>query len=463
MASRENQGLQISLILLVMLVVGLGIVAGVFYNANASAQEQARADSQKAQQANSEKTQAITERNELKRMIGHTDETTMEEVRTQFESDLKSFTDDENGPDPTMSYRKIPVELRNKYSTLEQQLARAREQVVAITAERDAAQAEKDASVAKAVAAKDAAEKKSRDLTAEYANFRASMEASQQKVLDDKTAIQGNIATVKAEAAQQVSAVNEELADKQKLLDGIRKINEDLKPQVGDKPDGKVVWSNQREQTVWVNLGSADMLRPQMTFSIYPVGENNLVDTDPKATIEITRIHSRHQAEARITKSEVANPVMPGDSIFTPVWTPGRSEKFAIVGFIDLDDDDKDDTQQLREIIETAGGEVAVYVDGQGKIQGSLTPEIRYLILGDRPTDKTSEGGLQAYTTMSETARDNGIDAIRVDQFIDWAGYVGAEELVRLNASSKLEEMKVAEEKEAAGFQKRRPNGNSAF
>ena len=464
MASRDNQGLQISLILLVMMVVVLGIVAGVFYNANAKAQLEAKAQTQAAEEANTSRRLAMNESIALKEMIGHTAETTLEEVQAQYEQDLASFVADANGDETEkQSYREIPVELRNKYATLEQQLARAREDVAKRTAERDAAVAEKEDSVAQALAAKDTAEANLRKLTAEYQNDRASMQTAQQKVLAAKVAIEDTVRTTKEVAAQEKSVLTKQMGEMQTLIEGLKTVNKDLKPKLGDTADGKIVWSNQREQTVWVNLGSADLLRPKMTFSVYPVGQESLFDSDPKATIEITRIHDRHQAEARITNYEVADPVMPGDTIFTPVWTPGRSEKFAIVGFIDIDKDDKDDSDQLRDIIETAGGEVVSYVDDKGEIQGSLSAEIRYLILGDRPTEKTSEGGLAAYSTMSETARRNGIEAIRVDQFIDWAGYVGAEQLVRLNATSKLEELEAAKEKEQAGFQKRRPNGNSAF
>lgn len=463
MASRDNQGLQISLILLVMMVVVLGIVAGVFYNANAKAQVDAKAQTQAAQDAQSQLRLTLNDMNRLKEMIGHTAEATMEEIEAQHDEDMKSFVANENGEEVTVSYRQIPVDLRNKYATLEQQLARAIENVEKRTEERDAAVAEKEASVAQALAAKDAAEANLRKLTAEYQNDRAAMQTAQQKVLTAKVAIEDTVQATKQAAAQEKTVMTKQMGEMQTLIEGLKKVSEDLKPKLGDTADGKIVWSNQREKTVWVNLGSADMLRPQMTFSVYPVGQESLFDSDPKATIEITRIHDRHQAEARITNSEVGDPVMPGDTIFTPVWTPGRSEKFAIVGFIDIDKDDKDDTDQLRDIIETAGGEVVAFVDGKGDIKGTLSPEIRYLILGDRPTEKTSEGGLQAYTTMSETARRNGIEAIRVHQFIDWAGYVGAEELVRLNAASKLEEIEEAKEKERAGFQKRRPNGNSAF
>ena len=466
MAARDNQGLQIAVILMVMMVVGLGITTGVFYNANLKAQTEADEAKSQSQQYSSQLRQIQGDLNRLKVIIGHTEETAMDEIETQFTSDVAAFVADENGTPAdvqALNYRKIPVELRNKYSTLEQQLSSAREQITALQAERDSIRSTADSAVAKAKAEKDAADANLRKLTAEYQSARQSLQDDQKKVLASKQAIEGQVAKVTAQFTQEKKVMEKDNDDLQKLVEGLKKVTQDLQPKITDRPDGKVVWSNQREKTVWINLGSQDMLRPQMTFSVYPVGQENLADAQAKASIEVTKIHDGHQAEARITNFDSTNPVMPGDTIFTPTWTPGHPEKFAVVGFIDIDGDDKDDTEDLRQLIETAGGQVAAYVDETGSIKGALTPDIRYLILGERPTEKTSEGGLAAYSQMNEAARANGIQPIRVDQFIDWAGYVGAEELVRLNAASKLEELEAQAEKEKAGFQKRRPSGNSAF
>ncbi|MBA2116979.1 hypothetical protein [Bremerella alba] len=466
MAARDNQGLQIAVILMVMMVVGLGITTGVFYNANLKAQTDAQDANARAQAESSKARDYLLERNRLKVMIGHTEEATMDEIETQFTNDVAAFVADENGTPAAaqaLNYRKIPVELRNKYATLEQQLASSRAQINALQAERDSIRTTADSAVAKAKSEKDTADANLRKLTADYESARQSLQDDQKKVLASKQAIEGQVAQVTAKFTQEKKVLDKDIKDMRTLIDGLNKVNENLQPQITDRPDGKVVWSNQREQTVWINLGSQDLLRPQMTFSVYPVGQENLAGVAVKGTIEVSKIHDGHQAEARITSYDVANPIMPGDTIFTPTWTPGHPEKFAVVGYIDIDGDDKDDTDDLRQIIETSGGVVAAYVDETGSIKGTITPDIRYLILGKRPTDKTAEGTLASYSQLSEAARSNGIQAIRVDQFIDWAGYTGAEELVRLNAASKLEELEAQAEKVKAGFQKRRPSGESAF
>lgn len=466
MASRDNQGLQIAVILTVMLAVGLGITTGVFYNANAKAQADADAANQRAQSETAKARDYLMERNRLKVLIGHSEETIMEDIEKQFAADVASFIADENGTPAdlqAMNYRKIPQELRTKYSSLEQQLATARAEQAKLQADLTTVRTTTTEQIEKAIAQQNQYSEELDKARKEYLTSRQSLQDQQKKVLAEKQAIEGQVAQVKSASEQEKRALQKTIDDLNRTTEGFLATVEGLKPSINDRPDGQIVWANQREKTVWINLGSADMLRPQMTFSVYERGESNLADATRKATIEITAIHERHQAEGRITEMSSSNPVMPGDAIFTPVWTPGRPEQFALVGFIDIDGDDRDDTQQLRQIIETAGGKVAAYVDEQGKIQGEITPDVRFLIRGDRPTERSSEGALQAYTQMSETARRVGVEDLRVDRFINWAGYVGAEELVRLNAASRLEEMEAQAEKERAGFQPRRPNGNSAF
>jgi 2,4-diaminopentanoate dehydrogenase len=54
------------------------------------------------------------------------------------------------------------------------------------------------------------------------------------------------------------------------------------------------------------------------------------------------------------------------------------------------------------------------------------------------------------------------VESIRVDQFVDWAGYKGAERLVRLRDYSRLEEMESEQERSQQGFELRRPGARSS-
>jgi len=465
MATRDNQGLQVVVILMVLMVVGLGVFTYVFYTADVKS----RADAEGARTqlaTNQAQTQKyLQERNKLKVLIGHTEETEIQEIEAKFAEDVATYIADEGGVEPDLqavNYRKIPQELREKYAALEQQLAEARTRESALIRERDALEAEKNEKVAAAETQRDQYAEQMRAHQAEYASARQGMQKLQQDTLEAKRGIENQVATVTTAKNNELAKLQEELDRWQRLAEGYQTQKESLEPKISDSPDGQIVWSNPKEKVVWINIGTEDNLRPQMTFSVFEQGEKNLAQAKNKGSIEVLRIHDKHQAEARMVDYDPGNPIMPGDSIFTPIWGRGRAEKFAMAGVIDLNRDGRDNSDEIRRVIETAGGQVVAYVGEGGKLEGQITPEVRYLILGSRPTDRSTDADIAAYTNMLEAARVNGVSSIRIDQFVDWAGYKGAEKLVRLRNYSRLEEIETEEERSQQGFQPRRPNPRSS-
>ena len=206
--------------------------------------------------------------------------------------------------------------------------------------------------------------------------------------------------------------------------------------------DGNVVHVDQSRLLVWINLGEADGLRKQTTFSVYRRGHQGVGrrgqgasygGEDIKAAIEVTEILGAHRAEARIIEQDVAYPIMPGDPIYTPLWTAGRAEKFAVVGMIDIDGDDRNDREEFHEIVRSAGAEIGLEVSDQGEtIGGPLTSDIKMLIVGDIPvyTDAPNErlraeyqAISQAHTTLEKTARQQGVRVITLPDFLTLIGY----------------------------------------
>lgn len=465
MATRDNQGLQVVVILMVLMVVGLGVFTYVFYTADVKSRADAEAARSQLATNQAQSSQYLQERNKLKVLIGHTEETEMAEIEAKFAEDVATYIADEGGVEPDLqavNYRKIPQELREKYAALEQQLAEARTRESALIRERDALEAEKNEKVAAAEAQRDNYAEQMRSHQAEYASARQGMQKLQQDTLEAKRGIENQVAQVSTTLNAQIEKTKEEAEKWQRLAEGYQTQKESMEPKISDSPDGRIVWSNPKDKVVWIDIGTADQLRPQMTFSVFEQGESNLAQAKNKGSIEVLRIHDKHQAEARMVEYDPGNPIMPGDTIFTPIWGRGRSEKFAMAGVIDLNGNGRDDSDEIRRVIETAGGQVVAYVGEGGKLEGQITPEVRYLILGNRPTDRSTDAELAAFTNMQQAARVNGVSSIRIDQFVDWAGYKGAEKLVRLRDYSRLEEIETEEERTQQGFQPRRPNPRSS-
>lgn len=218
-----------------------------------------------------------------------------------------------------------------------------------------------------------------------------------------------------------------------------------------ETPDGFVRWVDTTSGTVTINLGSQDGLRERTTFSVYRKDHHGVARKgaeDIKAQIQVVRIRDAHSSEARILNDDIYNPISKGDPIYTPLWSPGMQEKFAIVGRIDLDRDGVDDRQQLHDLVSDSGAVLnhEVLDDGiriryldypQKSVEWSdgdpiLDSNTKYLIVADIPDpalavqdderDRRTQIGSQL-TAMRAEARRLGIEEINLSDFLSYSGY----------------------------------------
>ena len=206
--------------------------------------------------------------------------------------------------------------------------------------------------------------------------------------------------------------------------------------------DGKVTWVNQRARVVWVNLGADDGLRRQISFAVIGPDENNPLKAEKKGSVEVTRVLDRHLSEARIIDDSPSDPIMPGDSVFSAAWQPGRSEHFALVGFMDMDKDGLSDRQKIRDIITLNGGIIDAEVKDDATRVGDLSVETRYLVQGEQPDDKSTSTAVEAYSKMMKECQSLPIKTISVPELIDYLGYKAKERTIPLGADSKSSDFK---------------------
>ena len=202
--------------------------------------------------------------------------------------------------------------------------------------------------------------------------------------------------------------------------------------------DGHVMWVNQTTGTVWINLGLSDGLRRQTTFSVYDKEAMNVAPTRAeddeeggavrmsdaaKAKLEVTRVIDQHLSEARIVEDFPGDPILPGDQIFSPAWKPGRRVRFALVGFMDINDDRRSDRDLVRNIIKAGGGDIDAEVLDNGDVVGELAADTRYLVRGGPPPQLDKRKITNAYTAMLQDAEALGIQEINVQLLLDLMGY----------------------------------------
>src|SRR5262249_44579428 len=101
-----------------------------------------------------------------------------------------------------------------------------------------------------------------------------------------------------------------------------------------DQPKGKVVDIERSGSVVYVNLGTNDYVKPQLTFSIFGTGANGKALAQRKGALEITNILGPTLSKARITEMTDGSrdPVLKGDLLFNPAWTKSLRQHVAIAG-----------------------------------------------------------------------------------------------------------------------------------
>ncbi|MCH8828808.1 MAG: hypothetical protein IID45_04445 [Planctomycetes bacterium] len=191
---------------------------------------------------------------------------------------------------------------------------------------------------------------------------------------------------------------------------------------------------------MWLNVGPADGLRRQTSFVIVAPEDGNPITSEPKGRIEVVRLTEAHEAEARIVEDDLSNPIMPGDNIFSVAWEAGRSEHFALAGMMDIDGDGESDRQRIRDLISLNGGIIDAEVTEDGTRTGQMTINTKYLVLGERPDDRSKD--LDAYSTITDEAGTLGIKSFDVSEFVKYMGYKGEHKTVNLGRFAKPSDFK---------------------
>ncbi len=236
--------------------------------------------------------------------------------------------------------------------------------------------------------------------------------------------------------------------------------NESLKTRVTelttenfDVADGQVLRT--AGDSVFVNIGSGDGLRPNMTFSVYDSQVNNFERNQQKAKIEVLEVTGLHTARAKITEEDVIVPIKSGDNVVTPTWDPGYSVPIALAGIFDLDGDGNSDRLRFIRMIENNGGTVVAQHDEEGKIIGKIDSSTRYLVLGGSPEPGTLKqdalGNVyNAIRKLEADAESHTVQVIDVRKMMNWMGLHNNAQIVRADG-----------ETSGNGFRERKPSVES--
>jgi hypothetical protein len=442
MAKRENQGLQIAVILLTMSTLLFLILSVIFWKASDTRLKEATAAKENASKSDEAARKSSEENLELKKWLGYDEAETQDTIRADVEKSLSAL-----GPNfapEQRNFKQLPKFL------IETILAKNAELSNAANLEKELRK-ERDDAVAQQKELKELTEAAYKKATDEYLEQRKTLEgqSAKQRVEADKALAesrktQETLAKKNAELTEELKRIQTELAALGEKTDLLNLQISQYEKESFDRPNGRVTWVNQGLRTVYINLGSEDALRPQATFSIFDSNTTNLARVEKKGSIEVTRILGEHLAEAQVLDDRANNPIVVGDVIYSPIFQKGRPVHFALAGLIDVDRDGQDDRELVRNLISISGGVIDAEVAPDGKRTGNVTIDTRYLVVGERPKSGNNvEAAAEAMEKIQSECDLAGVAQISLDRFLSDIGYQHATRTVGLGANAKGDDFRL--------------------
>jgi hypothetical protein len=419
---RENQGLQLAVIMFASLTVVLCVSTYIYFQKHHDEQSRAERLAERVAELQTQNDQLVSDVQAIKAVVTDRAAATVAEVQADHQRDAR-HVHPEISPPAMPTYQRLVGHLLNAVSSVVERELRVRSDLLAaredLTKQRHLHEAEV-AVIDRASAAREAEITVER---AEHRQARADMVKNADRMLARAERQSAEIAAQRVRFDEMQQALSGEIDATKRQYEIVRNHWEELQPDHFEQPHGQITYADARTRAVVIDLGSGDFLRRGVTFQVYDEQTPTLAGAKPKGTIEITRIVDEKSAEGKITADAISNPILAGDLIHTPLWQPGRQRTFALAGLLDLDGDGGDDADDVRSLIERWGGTIEASVDANGVLTGKLTAETRYVVVGQRPAapKREAEGaaGLNAYDDLLAQAHELGIDQISLSKLLD--------------------------------------------
>lgn len=248
--------------------------------------------------------------------------------------------------------------------------------------------------------------------------------------------------------AKTLKAKDKEIKDLQTLVNKLEDKRPQINPLTMDRPRGKIVLMDRTGQLPYINLGSADRVKPQLTFSVHALGSDGRPLKDSKGSLEVIHIVNEHLSQCRVISQANASrdPIATGDVLMNASWDPDQKQHVAIAGIVDLTGDLRKDrpadaTRALKDFVASLENQNIVvdawidFTDNSLKGKG-ITRQTDFLILGEMPEEKAAirKDGDDAKATQRDVTRTEaakladeakrlGVPVVKLRDFLAMTGY----------------------------------------
>ncbi len=191
-------------------------------------------------------------------------------------------------------------------------------------------------------------------------------------------------------------------------------------------PDGYVIVVDYERREVKINITRRQGARPPMRMSIFDSASPGVPTEKPKGTIELTQVGEQFSTARIIKANNAIGPIRAGDIAYSPVWSPNTSMRFALIGKVDLNRDGKDDRDELKRMIQEAGGVIDFDLPPPdvGPETGTLFPGIDWYVVDDRTSSQKVDSSLKKRMgEVIKEARLNGTRPMMIGRLLAFLGY----------------------------------------
>ncbi|HZU36263.1 MAG TPA: hypothetical protein VFA18_10155 [Gemmataceae bacterium] len=455
--AESHTGLIVSLVIFVLLAIVLGVTTYTGYNGQAQldAAKKKAEDDLKNVKADRDKIQLDEALYRLAAGSGDAKDTeAVGALKGPHEPDFKAsiarlkqngltWQDDKNAFDTT--YAAQLKSLKSQVEDLTSQLAKARkdsaDRVASLEADLKAARDGQNKLKADLDDVENGYKTLATKREAEFAKFNQQLAQLREQIRQDNKLARDT----KEDYEGKLTRLNNLNSDLRRSYD---RISEQVKPvSILDyaKPLGRVVAISPNGDNVYIDLGSSDSVHPRLTFSIFGSGEYRS-DRSPKATIEVLAVLQSHLSRAHVTwtRDPGRDPLLKGDQLYNPAWSPNMKTHVAIAGLLNLTGQEHpelgDAIRDQDQFLRTAPREhliVDAYEDvREGTIKGEITFQTTILVRGDATTFDPNSALVtgvpevdrknklnELRSKMLETAKLKGVQIIPARQFLALIGY----------------------------------------
>jgi hypothetical protein len=462
----SKQPLIISLVFAVLMVLGLGVTAYYGFSGQDALRKDLGEQKKKADFMTGERDWYKFQAQYFRACIGQTegiDFASLGTTKGQFDNNQLggSATDKE-------AVTKIIKDMDNRlpWDTAQNRPRQSYEALLQQERERaNSLKEQSDRFLAAKSDAERAAKKASDDLKNARASFDEKLEAMRKQTETDMSGYLAKIAEQRSEIDRQnqenEKVVKKETAEKKKSdeeiskaglkikdlqvamdikneqLDVLQRKGVDVAPK-GWQTDWKIVSIDRTGQQPFINIGSADNVQPQLTFSVHARGPAGQAVPQSKGSLEVVSVLGPHLSQARVlsVKDRAKEPLLKGDVLFNPVWSPTLQKHVALVGIMDVNGDGLNAVYDLIRTLERQNVVVDAYVDPRDNtIKGKgLTAQTAYLIEGkstateqlagdDRGQKDATNKWLEENGKLKKLAKENGVLVVGLQNYLEQVGY----------------------------------------